>query len=294
VHGGVPNGVNAMSLELKPLSDVMGVEAIGVDLSKPIPDDTFAEIQDAYLKHIMVLFRDQSLTLPQMMDFTALFGEVPDHANPKFAHPDHPEVLILSNLKKDGKAFGAAPEDDGGWHSDNAYLKAPCSASVFYAEIVPDEKGDTLFADMYAVYDALSPEMKQRIDGLKWRTHSDKIEGKEVIWPPKTPDGKAMYPDVFHPVVRTHPETGRKALFLCMRHIEMTTIVDMDVGEGQALLHELREFSTQPKFVHTQHWDAGDVMVWDNRCSLHSATYWDQNKYERLIYRTFAKGDVPY
>jgi taurine dioxygenase len=165
---------------------------------------------------------------------------------------------------------------------------------VFYAEIVPDEKGDTLFADMYAVYDALSPEMKQRIDGLKWRTHSDKIEGKEVIWPPKTPDGKAMYPDVFHPVVRTHPETGRKALFLCMRHIEMTTIVDMDVGEGQALLHELREFSTQPKFVHTQHWDAGDVMVWDNRCSLHSATYWDQNKYERLIYRTFAKGDVPY
>ncbi len=283
-----------MSLQFKPLSDVMGVEVIGVDLSKPIPDDTFAEIHDAYLKHIMVLFRDQSLTLPQMMDFTALFGEVPDHANPKFAHPDHPEILILSNLKKDGKAFGAAPEDDGGWHSDNAYLKAPCSASVFYAEIVPDEKGDTLFADMYAVYDALSPEMKQRIDGLKWRTHSDKIEGKEVIWPPKTPDGKAMYPDVFHPVVRTHPETGRKALFLCMRHIEMTTIVDMDVGKGHALLHELREFATQPKFVHTQHWDAGDVMVWDNRCSLHSATYWDQNKYERLIYRTFAKGDVPY
>ena len=283
-----------MSVEFRPLGDVMGVEAIGVDVSQPLSDETFAEIHDAYLKHTMVLFRGQSMTLQQLMDFTALFGEVPNHANPKFAHPDHPEILVLSNVKREGKAFGAAPEDDGAWHSDNAYLKAPCSASVFYAEIVPAENGDTMFADMHAAYDALSPEMKQRIDGLRWRTHSDKIEGKKVIWPPKTADGKAMYPDVFHPIVRTHPETGRKALFLCMRHVEMTTIVDMDVAEGQALLHELRDFITNPPFVYSQRWDAGDLMVWDNRCSLHRATYWDQNKYERLIYRTFAKGDVPY
>ncbi len=283
-----------MSLDVKPLSDLMGVEVKGIDLSQPLTKKTFAEIHDIYLKHILVLFRGQNITLQQLMDFTALFGEVPNHANPKFAHPEHPEILVLSNVKRDGKAFGAAPEDDGGWHSDNAYLKEPCSASVFYAEIVPAENGDTMFADMYAVYDALSPDMKRRIDGLKWRTHSDKIEGRDVIWPPKTADGKAMYPDVFHPVVRTHPETGRKALFLCMRYVEMTTIVDMEIGEGQALLRELRDFATQPQFVYSQVWEAGDTMVWDNRCSLHRATYWDQNKYQRLIYRTFVKGDVPY
>ena len=283
-----------MALALTPLSDVMGVEVPGVDLSQPLSDETFAEIHDAYLKHILVLFRGQQMTLQQQMDFCGLFGKLAKHINPKNAHPKHPEVLVLSNVKSNGKRLGAPPDDEGAWHSDHAYLAAPCSASLFYAEIVPDEKGDTMFANMYAAYDALSPEMKHRIDSLKWRTHREKTERLRLSWPPRTADGKPMYPDVFHPIVRTHPETGRKALFLCMRHIELTSIVDMDESEGQVLLQELRDFATKPPFVYSQNWQAGDAMVWDNRCSLHRATYWDQQKYERLIYRTFAKGDVPY
>ena len=283
-----------MSLQLKPLSDVMGVEVMDVDLSQPLDDGTFAEIHDAYLKHILVLFRGQNMTLPQQLDFCGLFGEPKTHTNPKFSHPDHPEILILSNVKKDGKLIGAPPEDNGGWHSDYAYLKAPCSASFFYAERVPAENGDTMFADMYAAYEALSPEMKQRLDGLKWQTLRENIENKQFLWPPKNADGKPIYPDVSHPIVRTHPETGRKALFLSMRHIEMTSVVDMEEKEGQALLQELQDFATEPQFVYSQRWEAGDALVWDNRCSLHRATYWDQQKYERLIYRTFAEGEVPY
>ena len=283
-----------MALQLTPLSDVMGVEATGIDLSQPLSEEMFAEIHDAYLKHILVLFRGQHMTLQQQKEFCALFGGLEIHTNPKNTHADHPEILVLSNVMKDGERIGAPPDDEGAWHSDYAYLKAPCSASFFYAEVVPAEDGDTMFANMYAAYDALPQEMKDRIDDLKWRTHKEKTERLRLSWPPRTADGKAVYPDVSHPLVRTHPETGRKALFLCMRHVELTTIVDMEEAEGQALLQALRDFATKPPFVYSQNWQAGDALVWDNRCSLHRATYWDQTKYQRLIYRTFAKGDVPY
>lgn len=282
-----------MALQVRPLSDSFGVEIMGIDLSQPLSNKVFAEIYEAYLKHTLILFRNQSMTLPRQMEFSRLFGELEIHTNPKNSHPDHPEVLVLSNIMKDGKRVGSPPEDKGAWHSDYAYLKAPCSASFFYAEVVPHEDGDTMFANMYEAYDALSPEMKKRIDGLKWRTHQEKVESIQVMWPPRNAEGQAIYPDVYHPIVRTHPETGRKALFLCMRHVEMTSIIGMDETEGQNLLQELRDYATQRPFIYSQRWEAGDAMVWDNRCSLHRATYWDQIKYERLIYRTFVKGDVP-
>ncbi len=281
-----------MDVEFRPLSENLGVEAVGIDISKPLDDATFEKVHQAWLDNGIMLFRGQNLDIPEQTAFVGRFGELWDTFT-RTPHPDYPEVSIFSNLKENGEYIGNPPED-GTWHSDFFYHRETAAGSMFYAKEVPPEKGNTHFASMTAAYAALPEETKALIDGLKCNYSLNR--DLELVWTDRkqTPEQKTATPDVVHPVVRTHPETGRKALFLGFRGTEAAETEGMPIKDGRKLLDELREFATQPQFVYTQHWQAGDAMFWDNRCTLHRATMFDAEKYDRLCYRVTVKSEAPY
>ncbi len=284
-----------MAVEIRRLSEAIGVEALGVDLSLPIEDATFERIHDALLQDAMVLFRDQGITIPQQIAFAGRFGEVDMHTVPEDAHPDYPQVLVLSNVVEDGKLVGAPPAPDGGaWHSDLAYKRTPAALSVFYATVAPETHGDTMFANMYTAYEALPEPLKARVESLKWR--SDRLKAQQLLYPDKvfSDEERSHIHDVAHPIVRTHPVTGRKALYLAMRRASLTRIEGLSEEESVSLVEQLRDFVTASRFVYSHRWRAGDVMLWDNRASIHRATPWDQDKYQRNAYRVTVKGDEPF
>ena len=284
-----------MAIEIGRLSDAIGAEVRGVDLSMPMDDATFDQIHNALLADAIVLFRDQDITIPQHMDFAKRFGELEMHSVPEDAHPDFPEVLVLSNVEVAGKLVGAPPAPDGGgWHSDYAYKRNPASVSVFHATVAPEIYGDTMFANMYTAYEALPEAMKARIEGLKWS--SDRMKVQRSLYPDKvfSEAELANIHDVAHPIVRTHPVSGQKALYLAMRRASLTRIEGLSEGEGIGLVEELRDFATASRFVYTHHWQAGDVMAWDNRSSIHRATPWDERIYKRHANRVTVMGDVPF
>ena len=283
-----------MAVEIRRLSEAIGIEVLGVDLSVSLDDAVFKKIHEALMDNAIVLFPNQDLTVPQHMDFAGRFGELEIHTVPKDAHPDYPEVLVLSNVKKDGKLLGSPPAPDGGgWHSDYAYKRNPASVSVFYATVVPDIYGDTMFANMYTAYEALPEAMKQRIEGLKWRSDRKKVQLQLYQDRVFSEAELANIHDVYHPIVRTHPISGRKALYLAMRRASLTRIEGLSDLESISLVEELRDFATASRFVYTHHWQAGDVMLWDNRSSIHRATPWDEQKYQRHAHRVTVMGDVP-
>jgi len=281
-----------MGVEFKLLSENLGAEAVGIDLCRPLDEQTFESVHQAWLEHGILLFRGQDLEIPQQTAFVGRFGELWSTFT-RTPHPDYPEVSIFSNIKEHGEYIGNPPED-GTWHSDFFYHRDTAAGSMFYAKEVPPEKGNTHFASMTAAYAALPEDMKARIDGLKCNYSLNR--DLELVWTDRkqTPEQKTATPDVVHPVVRTHPETGLKALFLGFRGTDAAETEGMPVGEGRELLDELRDFATQPQFVYTHHWKAGDAMFWDNRCTLHRATMFDIEKYDRLCYRVTVKSEAPY
>jgi taurine dioxygenase len=290
-----PKGAELMAVEIRRLSDAIGAEILGVDISQPIDDATFEQVHNALLEDAIVLFRDQDITIPQHIDFAKRFGELEIHTVPEDAHPEFPEVLVLSNVEEAGKLVGSPPAPDGGgWHSDYAYKRNPASVSVFHATVAPDIYGDTMFANMYTAYEALPVAMKARIKGLRWR--SDRMKVQRSLYPDKvfSEAELANIHDVTHPIVRTHPVSGRKALYLAMRRASLTRIEGLLEGEGIGLVEELRDFATASRFVYSHHWQAGDVMAWDNRGSIHRATPWDERIYKRHAHRVTVMGDVPF
>ena len=283
-----------MAIEIRALSEALGAEVVGVDLAHRLDDETFERIHEAHLEHLVLAIRDQDLTPEQHTAFSRRFGELDIHVLDQFLLPGHPEILVVSNKKVNGRAVGL--QDAGThWHSDISYREYPSLGSLLYALEVPPEGGDTLFANMYAVYEALSDEMKARIDGLKAVHRYAQIyelsrNAAGSARPPLTEEQKAKVPQVVHPVVRTHPETGRKALYVSPG---LTVgIVDMDEEESRALLAELHRHSTRPEFVYRHIWRRHDVLFWDNRCTMHVATGYNP-RYTRHMHRTTVKGGRP-
>ena len=283
-----------MAIEIRALSEALGAEVVGVDLAHRLDDETFERIHEAHLEHLVLAIRDQDLTPEQHTAFSRRFGELDIHVLDQFLLPGHPEILVVSNKKVNGRAVGL--QDAGThWHSDISYREYPSLGSLLYALEVPPEGGDTLFANMYAVYEALSDEMKARIDGLKAVHRYAQIyelsrNAAGSARPPLTEEQKAKVPQVVHPVVRTHPETGRKALYVSPG---LTVgIVGMDEEESRALLAELHRHSTRPEFVYRHIWRRHDVLFWDNRCTMHVATGYNP-RYTRHMHRTTVKGGRP-
>lgn len=282
-------------MKIRPLSPVMGAEVSDINLST-VPDDaTFAAIHQALLEHLVLVFRDQRLTPAEHVAFSARFGDLMVHVKAEYLLPNQPEVLVLSNKKHpDGRPMGF--EDAGRyWHSDMSYVEEPPLGSLLHAIEIPPEKGDTLYCNMYLAFEALPDETKQRLVGLQ-AAHSylASFEGKTKSGYARdtlTDEQKAQLHEVIHPVVRTHPETGRQALYVNPGFT--VRLVGLPEDEGAALLDELLVQASKPEFQFRHVWQPHDLVFWDNRCTMHHATPYD-TQYSRHMHRTTVKGDRPF
>jgi alpha-ketoglutarate-dependent taurine dioxygenase len=279
-------------LTLRPMSDALGVEIIGIDLSEPISDDDFNKIYRAWIDATVVLFREQRITPEQQLEFARRFGRIMNYIKHGNAHASYPEILVLSNIKENGEPIGAAVSGRY-WHSDGHYFREPPAASILYALEVPAKGGDTWFGNMYAAYDALPSETKRRLEGLK--VVISRVQSRPYNYPEKPPvteAERAAWPDMPQPLVRTHPVSGRKALYVGGN--VPWRIPGMQDVESAELVTELQEFAIQPRFTYAHRWRAGDLIVWDNRSAMHKATGYDEINDRRLMHRVTIAGDVPY
>lgn len=282
-----------MSLQTRPLQPTVGAEIVGIDLADPVDDATFAEIKKAWLDRSILLFRNQHrLTHEQHIAFSKRFGELEVFTLRQYTHQDFPQLFVISNLtREDGKPIGAQVSPI--WHTDSQFLEEPSMASLLLAKEVPNVGADTLFASMFSVYDALPEATKKKIDGLQV-SHS-RIRAYPSNYPdrpPLTEEEKTRVPDVTHPLVRRHPETGRKALYI--GDSTAPEIIGMPKAESDTLIRELLDFATQDRFVYRHKWKVGDAILWDNRSTIHCATPYDVKTERRLMYRTTIVGDRPH
>lgn len=279
-----------MTLEISPLSEHIGAEARGVDLSAPVDAETRARLNAAFSEHSVLAVRGQDLTAPQMLGAVQVFGEVFRQHNTRFALPDCPEIHYLSNQDSydDGKRYipGA------GYHTDHSNDRTPPKATVLLAIQLPDSGGDTQYVAMHRAYEELPAETKKRIDGLKGiHVYQSKHSTRKLMG--LSPEALANVPKaVEHPIVRTHPETGRKSLYL--NPIRIEGIVGMPEGEALTLLDDLLAHATQEKYQYRHRWQKGDMVLWDNRCLLHKANGDYDHSQTRYLYRVMLKGSAPF
>jgi taurine dioxygenase/putative 2-oxoglutarate oxygenase len=281
-----------MTLCVTRLSPVLGVEVSGVDLRKPLSADVTSELRRAWLDATVLLIRNQALTPDDLLRFTRSLGKPFVYTRAENALPGYPEVLVLSNLMENGRPIGA-PASGRYWHTDGHFLPEPPAASLLYSKEAPATGGDTHFANMAAAYADLPETLRQQIDGR--RVVISRVQARPYHYPNKPPvtdAERAAWPDTPQPMVRTHPETGRNALYI--GGDVPWRIEGMPEEESAPLLAELQSFSKQPRFVYTHRWRAGDLIVWDNRSSIHCATAYDEAGSRRLMYRTTIQGDRPF
>lgn len=286
-----------MGLTVEQLGGSFVAEVRGVDLDN-LNENAWNALHRAYLENKILVLPDQDLSVGGFAALGARFGEVVRHPVGKFSHPEFPDVMILSNNTQFGKPVGV--KDAGSfWHSDRSYMHRTSNETMLYSVEIPDAGGDTLFADLEAAYSALPDSVKQRIDGLHYISHyrwTKDRDDPESRWSFMTPEERENTPPIERPVVRTHPETGRKSLFVFPG---ITTgirgIVDMDEAESEALLADLFEHMTQPQFQYRFKWGGpGTVLIWDNRCVMHQATTKQLPAVKvRTLYRISTLGDVP-
>jgi taurine dioxygenase len=277
-------------MEVRPLSAVMGAEVRGLDLSRPLGAEEFDAVLEAFHRHLLLVFPDQRIVEAQHSAFSRRFGDLQVHVLDQYRHPQHSEIYVLSNVDKSGKTTGSHP-DKGTlvWHSDLSFQKRPASATILYGIEVPRRGGDTLYADMYAAYEALDPATKNRLNGLK-AVHDLDASRRRAGEPAMTAKQRAEAPPVEHPAARTHPDTGRKILYIS-RHV--SHFAGIPRGESDELLERLMAHATKDEFVFRHKWGSRDVVMWDNRCTMHCATPYDAGAERRVLHRTVVLGDVP-
>ena len=284
-------GETIAGVQIRPIQGRFGAEIIGLDLSNEVSDHEFRRIEQTWFDASFLVFRDLIMTPEQHIAFTRRFGPLHIMTPLHYNHPDHAEVLVLTNLEEGGKPLGIRRAGMG-WHSDGEDKRIPNAGSFLYAHLVPPVGGDTLFADMYAAYDQLPEETRQRIAGR--RARFSRVDMHHVHYPHEpalTEQQKLERPDEFHPLVRTHPRSRRRSLYIgrWARDIE-----GMDADEGRALIEYLFAYASSERFVYRHKWRVHDAVLWDNRCMLHCATPFDESRYTRLMHRTTLEGDVPF
>lgn len=279
------------TMEVEELKPGFGAEIFGVDLHKASAAER-AAVVDLFQRHGAILLRNQKLTPDDLETFVSAFGEPEDHTLKEFTLPGHPKVYILSNRTKDGVPIGA--HNDGvGWHTDYSYKAEPVMCTMLYAVEVPPEGSDTLLADGCAAWKALSPERQKQLLPLKLHHSYQHFMRTRQYGARELPEEIIRAnPDVIHPLIRTHPANSRKALWPSTGTV--IDVIGMPKEEGLQLVDELVEFMTQEQFVYRHKWKVGDVLMWDNRCTLHTGTLYDDTKYFRTMHRLWARGDRPY
>jgi taurine dioxygenase len=268
-------------IEVKPIAGALGAEIANVDLST-LDDETFRQIEAAWLEHLVVFFRNQTLMPEQQIAFAKRFGEIHYHPFMK-GMDEHPEILEIIKEEGDSRAFGEV------WHTDQIFNPKPAKATILYAKETPDAGGDTLFANMYLAYNALSDPMKEMLKGIKtWNVHS-RYAGNEKM-AAKVRDPGDLQTESAHPLVRTHPETGRKVLYIS-NHTQ--TLDGFKRTEARPILDFLMTHAVQPEFTCRFRWEVGSLAIWDNRCTQHRALN-DYPGKRRRMHRITIAGDAPF
>ena len=264
---------------ITPTGGALGAEIQGLDLSQPLTQNDIQTIRRALLDHCVIFFRNQNLTEEDQIRFTDYFGRAVEHVR-KQLEREHKEIFIVSNIKENGQPIGALGDGEITFHSDLSYLKHPGTISVLYAIEIPSTGGGTQWCNCYAAYEALDGNMKKRLSGLR-AVHRHYVEEQN---PPEHVD---------HPVVRTHPETGRQSLYVGAHLTKY--ILDMPTAESDALLNTLCKHTARPEFSWTHTWHVGDLVMWDNRPTMHRREPFPPTE-RRFMKRTqvFNADDVPY
>ena len=266
-----------------PLSPALGAQIHGVDAAA-IDDAGFERVRAAWLEHLVLLFRNQRLDDRALVEFTSRFGELeeaPLFGGRRYVE-EHPEVMIISNVAIDGREIGSLGNAEAFWHTDLNFVEEPPAASCLFAHEVPPTGGDTGFANMYAAFESLPEDVATRIAGRRIR-HDARFNSAGYL-------REMRVPDTLHPIVRTHPDTRRKALYLGRRaHAQ---IEGMPADESNALLDVLWTHATSDAFTWHHQWRAGDLLIWDNRCTLHRRDPFDASQ-RRVMHRTQTRGTRP-
>jgi taurine dioxygenase len=284
-------------IEVKPIAGALGAEIRGVNLAR-LDDDTFKEIKAAWLEHLVVFFRDQSITPEQQLSFAKRFGEIHHHPFMKGMN-DFPDILEIIKEEGDTKAFGEV------WHTDQMFNPKPAKATILYAKETPDAGGDTMFTNMYLAYETLSEPMKALLGSVKtWNvgdrkklgatgqissTRDGRYIGNEKM-AAKVRDPGEIKTEAAHPLIRTHPETGRKALYIS-NHTQ--TLEGFKEAEARPILEFLRTHAVEPEFTCRFRWKVGSMAIWDNRCTQHRALN-DYAGKRRRMHRITIAGDAPF
>jgi taurine dioxygenase len=280
-----------MPFETIPTGAALGAEVKAGDL-RTLDHNGFVRVIEAWQEHSVVLFRDQTLSDHDLIAFSRRFGDLdwaPIQENGRRFVEGMPEIYIVSNVKVNGEAIGSLGDGEAVWHTDMSYLEVPPKASMLHSLEIPSRGGNTSFCSMYAIYEALPAVLKARIEGLKIKHDGTYNSGGYVRQGVTPTDDPRTSPGALHPLVCTHPGTGRRMLYLGRRR--NAYIAGLDVAASEALLDELWSYVARPEFAWEHVWRAGDLVLWDNRCTMHRRDAFDPAA-RRIMHRTQVKGDA--
>jgi taurine dioxygenase len=279
------------TLEKKPstfavrqLSPALGAEISGVDLRDPIDEALKQKLVDVWHRHLVILLRGQTLDEDEQVRFATTFGEPTKNTSGRTFSDKHPSVMLVSNIREDGKPIGALPDGEMHFHTDQCHQATPAKATMLYAIEIPSKGGDTLFSNAYAAYETLPEDIKQRIAG---RRALNAYTTDTTLRSANYDDARSSY---WHPVVRTHPATGRKALYV--NRLMTREIEGLPREESDTILNKLFDHQEQPQFIYDHVWRPGDILMWDNRCTLHARTDFSAGE-RRLLRRVTILGEQP-
>ena len=283
-----------MDFEIRPLSNGFGAEVTGLNLARMLSDDNFETVRRAWFEAGVIVFRDQNLAPEHQIAFSRRFGPLIIQVMDQFQQPGHPEILLISNKKREDGTAEGFEEAGRYWHSDLSYVEKPALGSLLYAVEIPPEGGDTMFADMRRALKSLPDETRLRITGRRGRhSYTRNFENNESLnsgRPAITSNQRSQIPGATHPMVRTLTDTYNQTLYINPGFT--FAIEDMDAAESEALLSELFAHSTRPEFVYVHKWKPRDLLCWDNRTVMHHATHFDPN-HTRHMRRTTIEGGRP-
>ena len=274
---------------IRPIGANFAAEIVGLDLADPLGDELFGALYSAFLQHKILVFRNQYFDDDAHSHFARRWGKLQVHVLNQYHKSTNPEIIYLSNLDRDGKPKGEHPDPGAAiWHTDGSWAKERGLATMLYGMVLPKSGGDTLFADMVAAYDGLSEAMKQQLEGLIAVHSLDYSRSQTTAKQQMTDEQKRAAPPVEHSVIRVHPDSGRKSIYLGQH---ASHIVGMPIDEGRKLIRQINEHATQPRYVYIHRWLPRDFVMWDNRQVLHKATDFDWINDVRTMRRTTTVGE---
>lgn len=254
-----------MALTVRQIGPGFAAEIGGIDLSDKLDDATLAELRQAWMDNKVAVLHDQQLTDDDLMSFTERLGPLFVHVRSMFHSPDHPEIMFVSNLKEEGRALGSLGDGDLHWHTDQSYTAKPCWGTLLYGVEIPEDGGNTYFSDLQAAYEAMPADLRKEAEGRRtiYSVQAALVSKRSPI----TPEQRAKTPDVSQPLIRTHPYTGRKSLYVSPNHY--VRIDGMPQDESDELFGRFAEWIARDEFVYTHRWRVGDVLFWDNASVAH-------------------------